>query len=134
MPYKVRTLGHQFDFIDVEGDGDCFFHALLKSTQIYDIFQSPSTLRTYLAQQVQSNYHQDPFLKHLFISYARGEFSVEEWSHDVQYAQLWGSMLEAVLITYFLHIRIFMLNNDFNGGTNSEHTNSEQYLHATYSN
>ena len=131
MPYKVRTLGHQFDFIDVEGDGNCFYHALLKSTQIYDLFQSQGTLRTYLAQQVQSNYHQDPFLKHVFVSYACGTFSVEQWSHDIQYTRLWGSMLEAVLITYFLHIRIFILSNDFNG--DDAHNNTEQYLHAIYS-
>ena len=94
---------------------------------IYDQFGTPSTMRSYLAHQVQSKYHIDPFLKHVFDLNACQQFTVSQWQHNIVHTRQWGSMLEAVLLTYFMHVNIIILNNDFNNGTDSE-----AYLHTTY--
>ena len=125
--YRISTLGKQFDFIDVTGDGNCFYHALLKHIPICEQFGTPSTMRSYLAHQVQTKYHEDPFLKHIFDLYACRQFTVSQWAHNIVNRRQWGSMLEAVLLTYFMHVNVIILNNDFNNVTDSE-----QYLHTTY--
>ena len=94
---------------------------------IYDQFGTPSTMRSYLAHQVQSKYYIDPFLKHVFDLNACQQFTVSQWQHNIVHTRQWGSMLEAVLLTYFMHVNVIILNNDFNNGTDSE-----AYLHTTY--
>ena len=62
----VNVNGKHFKFIDVPGDGDCYFHCCSKHPYVYDKFDSVREIRSSLQLNVQHLYNSDPILKRLF--------------------------------------------------------------------
>lgn len=61
--YIVNYQRQHFKVIDVPGDGDCFYHSVLKVKDLYDRFRNDQTLRAYLTNSVLSSYDNDLFLQ-----------------------------------------------------------------------
>ena len=66
VKYVVNVNGKYFKFIDVPGDGDCYFHCCLKNPYVSDKFDSVREIRSSLQLNVQHLYNSDPILKRLF--------------------------------------------------------------------
>ena len=55
--------GKYFLFIDVIGDGACFYYSLLKHREINEKFKDVETIRRFLCEAVLCNYDDDINLK-----------------------------------------------------------------------
>ena len=64
--YFVNVNNLYFKFVDVPGDGDYFFHSLLKNNSFAAKFPNVQQLRLYLSYTVHLLYNQGSFLRRLF--------------------------------------------------------------------
>ena len=62
----LELNGDYFKFIDVPGDGDYFFHSVLKYYNSSEKFNSVQGLRIYLKDMVNNWIHNDLVLQYLF--------------------------------------------------------------------
>ena len=60
--------GNYFKFVDVPGDGGCFYLSILKYKYIYHNFNRVQELREYLRQMVNCLIHNDSVLQRIFIA------------------------------------------------------------------
>ena len=66
VQYIVNVDGNNFKFVDVPGDGNCYFHCILKLPFLLEQFDSTNDIRSYLSQTVQLTYNNDPLLRKIF--------------------------------------------------------------------
>ena len=53
VQYVVNVDGNNFKFIDVPGDGNCYYHCILKLSFLLEQFDNTNDIRSYLSQTVQ---------------------------------------------------------------------------------
>ena len=94
--------------IDVPGDGDCFYHSVLKVKDISDQFSSVKTLQLHLTRSVLSSYDNDPYLKKMF-QYERLE--VNSWYLLHSKMGQWATHFERLLFSYLLIYEVYTVGN-----------------------
>ena len=62
----LRFNGDYFKFIDVPGDGDCFYHIVLNYDRLHRRFNGVLELRQYMRNVVEYMYYNDHVLQYLF--------------------------------------------------------------------
>ena len=62
----VNVNGHHFKFVDVNGDGDCFFHSMLKNQLMSNQFKNVQEMSIYLRQIVTYLYYKDQCMQQIF--------------------------------------------------------------------
>ena len=87
-----------FHFIDVPGDGDCFFHRVLKSTYLAR-FTSVYDLRMYLASRTEMNFANDFILQRIFDFH---RIDVLIWLNRIRTMRRWADELDIILAAYHL--------------------------------
>ena len=115
----------QFNFIDVHGDGNCFYYALLKDSDVRERHLSHQGIREALVSKVQQESN-DPFLQYIFQQNGK---VVHMWSNSVIIPGTWGSNFEAMIYTYFFKKTIIIVEAIQFGITNSTYI-----LELTYQN
>ena len=100
-----------FQFIDVPGDGDCFFHSILKSEYLSG-FSSVHELRMYLGSRIEVNYTNDIFLQRIFTFH---RMDVVTWLNRIRTMGTWANELDMLLTAYILHINIISVANYMHG-------------------
>ena len=78
--------GEYMKFIDVPGDGDCFYHSVLKYNNLSETFNGVHHLRHYLRDTVSQLYYNDPLLQRLFFK-ERQDFSL--WCSKITRMGVW---------------------------------------------
>ena len=62
----VNVNGSHFKFIDVDGEGNCLYHSILKNNNLSSRFQRVRRLRSHLQTQVCNYFQNDVNLKKVF--------------------------------------------------------------------
>ena len=101
-----------FQFIDVPGDGDCFFHSILKSTYLSGFSSSVHELRMYLASRTKMNDANDIILQRIFHYHGVDVFT---WLNRITTMRRWANELDMILAAYLLHVNIITVGNYMNG-------------------
>ena len=65
----TSIAGDYFRFIDVQGNGDYFYHSILKSRNILGRFKTAQNLRSYLSCTALFWFQKDEILNRIFQSY-----------------------------------------------------------------
>ena len=112
-----------FNLVDVPGDGNCFYHALLKDLQVLEMHASTQGIRRALVVEAQYNIH-DPFLQYIFQQNYK---SFSTWSTSVVNPGIWGSNFESMLYTYFFQKNIIIIEAVRFGWTDSTHILTQTY-------
>ena len=93
---------NHFRFIDVPGDGDCFFHSILKSNYL-SRFGSVHEVRTYLASRTEMDYPNDSILQRIFNFH---RINVDVWLNRIRTIRTWANELDMIVAAYLLHVNI----------------------------
>ena len=107
----MSIKGQYFQFIDVPGDGDCFFHSILKSEYLSG-FSSVHELTMYLGSRIEVNYTNDIFLQRIFTFH---RMDVVTWLNRIRTMGTWANELDMLLTAYILHINIISVANYMHG-------------------
>jgi len=110
--YIVNFYGRNFKFIDVPGDGNCFYHSVLKVKELSNKFENAYRLREYLINSVLSTYENDLFLQRMF-RYERIE--INEWYIKHSRPREWATNFEIIIFSYFLRYGVYTVSNSLNG-------------------
>ena len=102
---------NHFHFTDVPGDGDCFFHSILKSNYL-SRFSSVHELRMHLATRTELTYANDLILQQIFYFH---RINVAVWLNSIRTMGTWANELDMLLTAYILHINIISVGNYING-------------------
>ena len=103
--------GSSFRFIDVPGDGDCFYHSILKSSHLQQ-YQDVYSVQNILAQQVQNNIEKDVNLQHMLKHFGNNYHC---WSTNIKVMHTWATLFDMVITSYIFRVRIVFIGNYING-------------------
>ena len=110
--YLVNVNGLYFKFVDVPGDGDCFFHSLLKKNSFAAKFPNVKQLRLYLSYTVHLLYNQGSFLRRLF-EWER--ISLTMWCSNITCMGRWAIFFDTMMMTYVLEYPFVVVSNNLHG-------------------
>ena len=103
--------GNCFCFSVVPGDGDCFYHSILKSDYL-SIFTGVYQLRMHLASIVEMNHRNDTILQKLFYFHRTDPLI---WLPRIRKMNTWANQLDIIIAAYVLHINIITVGNYMHG-------------------
>ena len=112
VSYLLNINASYFKFVDVPGDGDCFFHSVLKNKSFAFKFISVQQLRTYLSYTVHVLYNQDPFLQALF---AFESIDVNRWCANIACMNRWADFIDMIIFTYIIKNSVVVVSNNLHG-------------------
>ena len=72
----MNFKGQYFQYIDVIGDGACFYYSVLKEKEILEKFKDVESIRSFMYEYVNNNYGNDANLKKIFDFY---NTCAEQW-------------------------------------------------------
>ena len=104
--------GDDFKFIDVPGDGDCFYHSVLKYGSIQDKFNGVQELRQYMRDIIAYLYYNDGVLRFLF-SYERQD--VRLWCLKITWMGVWATTFDTLIFSYIMRLNVVVIENYLNG-------------------
>ena len=117
----VNVNGYYFKFIDVPGDGDCFFHSMLQEKTISYRFKDVQAIRFHLRGMVSDWYHNDYCLQQIFKVY---ESDISSWCCDIVKEHRWATSLDMLLFSYVTKVNVVIVGNY----TSNFEIHSNQYL------
>ena len=104
--------GDYFKFIDVAGDGDCFYHSILKYNTISEKFNCVQELRIYMRDTVNHLFFHDQVLQHLF-SHHRIDFLW--WCSNITRMGVWANTFDTLIFSYVTKLNVITIGNYRNG-------------------
>ena len=108
----LTFYGHDFKFTDVPGDGDCFYHSVLKYSSIQEKFNGVQDLRQYLRDVVAYWYPSDRLLQCLF-SYERQDVTL--WCSMITRMGVWATTFDTLIFSYIMTLNVIVIGNYLNG-------------------
>ena len=117
MRYIKLPSGAIFDIVDVPGDGNCFFHAVVLSDEIN--LSSHDDLRGDLVKRLRTamvNPEEKSFIEKLYIA-SDPLISLNQWLDSIARTGAWGGDIAALFLGYFYQINFCIVNNSKHGLT-----------------
>jgi hypothetical protein len=107
----VRDLGY-FSVKDVDGDGNCFFNALVHSSYIN--LKCPTRLRNYVVDSLRGDSDVAQEARSLYDIVVKGtEF--DSWLTELQTPGTWQGTTAALFICLLFEINVCIVSNSKNG-------------------
>ena len=110
--YFLNINASYFKLVDVPGDGDCFFHSVLKNNSLAVKFTSVEQIMFYLSYIVHVLYNQDPFLQALFTV---ERINVTRWCANISCMNRWANFTDVIIFTYVLKYSMITVSNNIHG-------------------
>ena len=104
--------GDYFKFIDVPGDGDCFYHSVLNYDSLHRRFNGVLELRQYMRNVVEYMYYNDHVLQYLF-SKERTDLTL--WCSTIIRMGEWATSFDSLILSYIFKLNVIGLRNHSNG-------------------
>ena len=114
----LNVNGSYFKFIDVAGDGDCFYHSILKNINFYSTFKCVRELRAYLQKQVSNLLDFDVNLYKIFQYH---DVDINQWLHNIVSMHKWSSNVDVNLFCYIAKWNVIIVGNYMNGFVVNNH-------------
>ena len=112
ISHILNVKGNYFSFVDVPGDGDCFYHSVLKHPHMTDRFHTVQALRLYLRNSVINSFQSDQFLQRLFQN---EQTDFNQWCSTITTLGIWGKTIDKLILSYFTKIAIVTIGNYCSG-------------------
>ena len=112
--YYVNVNGKHFRFIDVTGNGNCFFHSVLKHHSLAERFgkDDQMSLRQYLSSVVLSCFQNDNVLQSLFMFEG---ITCKDWCDSIVIDGRWTSTFDVIVFAYLMKVYVITVGNYLNG-------------------
>ena len=104
----MNFKGQYFQFIDVIGDGACFYYSVLKEKEILEKFKDVESIRCFMYEYVSNNYGNDANLKKIFAFY---NTCVEQWFSKIERRYEWATSVDVVLFSYLTNYNVITITN-----------------------
>ena len=104
--------GVDFKFIDVPGDGDCFYHSVLKYDNMQDKFNGVHELRQYMRDTISYLYCNDGVLRSLFYCERQ---DVRLWCSKITRMGVWATTFDTLIFSYIMRLNVVVIANYLNG-------------------
>ena len=95
--------GDDFKFIDVPGDGDCFYHSVLNYGSLQRRFNGVWELRQYLKNTVEYLYNNDNELQYLF---SKERKDVTLWCSTITRMGVWATSFDSLIFSYIFKLNV----------------------------
>ena len=104
--------GDDYKFIDVPGDGDCFYHSVLNYDPLRRRFNGVWELRQYMRNAVEHLYYNDHALRYLF---SKERKDVTLWCSTIIRMGVWATSFDSLIFSYIFKLNVIGVRNYFNG-------------------
>ena len=110
--YYVNIKGQYFRLVDVPGDGDCFYHSVLRNTNLAKRFSNVNSLRQYVTDMVSLWFENDGVLRSLFLFEGK---DYKHWAKRTANNGTWASTFDMLVLSYVLKVNIVSVGNYLEG-------------------
>ena len=101
-----------FQFHDVDGDGNCFFHSILMNKYFSDMFDHVQALRLHLKEMVLYSFRHDHFLQQIFSYYGK---NYNTWCNNIVQSGRWADPFDTLMLSYITKWNIVVVGNYMHG-------------------
>ena len=124
----VNLNNNYFRFVDVPGDGNCFFHTVLKVEELKHKFNDVSGLRKFIRDKATCLMSHDVLLMRLF---EKCHVNFRHWSDRIVCLGEWATTFDMMVLVYLTNWNIVTVGNYLNGFIiNDINLNLRTYLHV----
>ena len=110
--YYVNVNDQYFRFVDVPGDGDCFYHSVLRDYELGKRFDDVQSLREFFTGMVSLWFENDPLLRSLFMFEGK---DYKSWYITTSRKGTWATTFDMLVFSYVFKVNVVSVGNYLNG-------------------
>ena len=112
--YYVNVNGKYYRFVDVPGNGNCFYYSVLRHQSLEQRFDKSdsASLRQYLSSVVSTCFRDDEVIQNLF-EYEGVNY--KNWCKSIETDGRWTSTFDMLIFSYVMKTNVITVGNYLNG-------------------
>ena len=112
--YYVNVNGKYYRFVDVPGNGNCFYYSVLRHQSLEQRFDKSdsASLRQYLSSVVSTCFRDDEVVQNLF-EYEGVNY--KNWCKSIETDGRWTSTFDRMIFSYVMKTNVITVGNYLNG-------------------
>ena len=112
--YYVNVNGKYYRFVDVPGNGNCFYYSVLRHQSLEQRFDKSdsASLRQYLSSVVSTCFRDDEVVQNLF-EYEGVNY--KNWCKSIETDGRWKSTFDMMIFSYVMKTNVITVGNYLNG-------------------
>ena len=112
--YYVNVNGKYYRFVDVPGNGNCFYYSVLRHQSLEQRFDKSdsASLRQYLSSVVSTCFRDDEVIQNLF-EYEGVNY--KNWCKSIETDGRWTSTFDMMIFSYVMKTNVITVGNYLNG-------------------